>query len=135
MNEIHKQKDVSMHCTENREINDEMDGIEVIGLCSEKQTKNSELHKGKESTKQESQYKMKTNTIARMVSKNRPGKGKPMAESEETKTAVMCWENFKHSLGKEPHTESVNEGVKPVKKTQKPKHEEEHVKLTLNSSN
>ena len=46
---IHEQKDKSMHCTENSEINDEMDGVEVIDLCSESQTKNGELHKGKES--------------------------------------------------------------------------------------
>ena len=71
---IHKQKDVSMHCTENSEINDEMEGIEVIDLCSENQTKNSEFHEGKESTKQEIRDKMKSKTIARMESKNRPGK-------------------------------------------------------------
>ena len=31
---IPEQKDVSTHCTENSEINDEMDGKEVIDLCS-----------------------------------------------------------------------------------------------------
>ena len=30
--EIHKQKDMSMHCTENGEINNELDGKEVIDL-------------------------------------------------------------------------------------------------------
>ena len=83
--QIHEQKDMSMRCTEHSEINDEMDGIEVIDLCSEKQTKNSEFHEGKESTKQESQDKMKTNTITRMESENRPGRGKPMPETEENK--------------------------------------------------
>ena len=34
--QIYEQKDMSMYCTENSEINDEMDGIEVIDLCSEK---------------------------------------------------------------------------------------------------
>ena len=70
---------------------------------------------------------MKTTTIARMESENRPGKGKPMAESEENETTMMCWENLKDSPGKE--------GEKPVKKTQKQKHEEEHFKPTLNTSN
>ena len=56
------------HCTENSKINDEMDGVEVINLCSESQTKNSELHEGKETTKQESQDKMKSNAIAKMES-------------------------------------------------------------------
>ena len=45
--QIHEHKDMSMHCTENSDINNEMDGIEVINLCSESQTKNSELHEGK----------------------------------------------------------------------------------------
>ena len=31
--QIHGQKDVPTHCTENIEINDEMDEIEVIDLC------------------------------------------------------------------------------------------------------
>ena len=76
--------------------------------AGESQIKNSELHEGKESTKQESQDKMKTNTITRMESKNRPGKGKPMAECEENETMMMCWENLKDPLKKEPHTESEN---------------------------
>ena len=49
---IHKQKDVSTHCTENSETNDEMEGIEVIRLCSKNQTSNSEFHDGTESTNQ-----------------------------------------------------------------------------------
>ena len=80
-NVVHEQKDVSTHCTESGETNDEMEGIEVIDLCSENQTKNSDFHDGKENTKQESWDKMKSKTIARMESKNRPEKNKLMAES------------------------------------------------------
>ena len=64
---------------------------------------------------------MKSKTITRMESKSRPEKGKPMAKSEENEIAMMCWENLKDSLGKEPHEESDNEGKKPVKKTQNQK--------------
>ena len=78
---------------------------------------------------------MKTNTIARKESKNRPGKGKPMAENEENETAMMCWEDLKDSQEKEPHEESENKGEKPVENMQKPKHEEEHVEPTLNTGN
>ena len=124
-----------MHCTENSEINDEMDGVEVIDLCSESQTRNGEQLEGKESTKQESQDKMKTITIAGMENINRPEKGMPMNESEENKTTMMCWEDLKNSLEKEPHVESENVGEKPVKKTQKRKDEEEHVEPTLNTGN
>ena len=49
--QIHEQKDMSMYCTENSKINDEMDGVEVIYLCSVSWTKNGEQDKGKESTK------------------------------------------------------------------------------------
>ena len=120
--QIHKQKDVSTHCTENSEINDEMDGVEVIDLCSVSQMENGELHEGKESTKQESQDKMKTNTIAGKESKNTPGKGKPEAKNEENKTMMMYWENLKDPQAKEPQEESENEGEKPIKKMQKLKH-------------
>ena len=64
---------------------------------------------------------MKSNEIIRMKNKIRPGKGKPMAKSEENETAMMCWEELKDSLGKEPHEETENEGEKPIKKTQKTK--------------
>ena len=126
---------MSTHRTENSEINDEMDRVEVLDLCSESQTKISELHERKQSTRQESQDKMKTNTITRKESKNRPGTGKPMAESEENTTAMMCWDNLKDSPGKEPHEESENEGEKPIEKMQKQKDEEEHVEPTLNTGN
>ena len=96
---------------------------EVIDLCSENQTTTSELHDGEESTKQERQDKMKSKTIARLESKNRPEKDKQTAESEENKTAMMCRENLKDSPGKEPHKESDDEGKKPVEKMQKQKDE------------
>ena len=154
---IHEQKDMSIHCTENSEKNDEMDGIEVIDLCSKTQTKTSEIHDGEESTKQESQDKMKSKTIARLESKNRPEKDNQMAESEENelplcnKTTIrqflwvpfhlvppilmMCWEHLEDSPGKEPREESENKGKKSVKEMQKPKDEEEHVNSTLHMGN
>ena len=126
-----KQKDVSMHLTENSKTNDEMEGIEAFDLCNENQTKNSEFHERKESTKQESRIKMKNKTITRTESKNRQCKGKPMAESEENKTVMMCWEKLKDSPGKEPHEEPENEGEKSIKKMQNSKDEEEQVDSTL----
>ena len=43
-----------------------------------------------------------------MESKSRPENDKQMAESKETETSMMCWENLKDSLGKEPN-EDVRE--------------------------
>ena len=48
-----------MHCTNIDENNNEMDGVEVINLCSVSQSKNNAFVEGKESTKQESQDKLK----------------------------------------------------------------------------
>ena len=132
---IHELKDVSMHCTDNCKLNDELDGKEVIDLCSKTQTTTSELWNGEESTKQKSQDKMRSKTIARLESKNRYEKDKQTAESEENKTAMMCWENLEDSLGKEPYEETDDEEKKPVEETQKPKDEEEHVNSTLHMGN
>ena len=82
---IHKQKDMPTHCTENSKINDEKDGKEVIDMCSENQITTSELHDGEESTKQESQYKMKSKTITRMEGKNRPEKINKWLKVKKTK--------------------------------------------------
>ena len=48
-----------MYCTNNDENNNEMDGMEVIDLCSVSQSKTDTLLEGKESGKQESQDKSK----------------------------------------------------------------------------
>ena len=49
-----------MHCTNNDENDNEMDGVEVIDLCSASQSKNEAFVEGKEITKQESQEKVET---------------------------------------------------------------------------
>ena len=64
---------------------------------------------------------MKSKTITRMESRNRPEKDKLTAENEENETAMMCWENLKDSMGKEPHEESENEGKKSIEKMQNQK--------------
>ena len=87
---IHDQKDVSTHSTENCEINNELDGKEVHDLCSKNQSTTRELHDGEESTKQKSQDKMKSKTIARLESKNRPEKDKQMTETKENETAICA---------------------------------------------
>ena len=54
---IRELENTHMHCTNNDENNNEMDGVEVINLCSVSQSKNDACIEGKESTKQESQDK------------------------------------------------------------------------------
>ena len=55
-----------MHCTNNDENNNEMNGVEVIDLCSVSQSKNDAFGEGKESTKQESQDKSKYDAADKM---------------------------------------------------------------------
>ena len=112
-----------------------MDGVEVIDLCSVSQNKNKAHGKGKESTKQESQDKTKSDATDRMGDEIRTKKSKSMTKNGEVKTAMMCWEATNNFLEKEPHKEPEKVEKKPVEKTEKPKHEEEHVEPTLNIGN
>ena len=58
-----------------------------------------------------------------------------MAETEEIKVAMMCWENSEDSLGKEPYEETNGKEEKPDEETQEPKDEDEHVNSTLHTGN
>ena len=124
-----------MYCTNNTKNDDEMDGVEVIDLCSVSQTKNKACGKGKESAKQGSQDKMKSDATDRMEDKNRTKKSKSMTKNGEVETTMMCWEVMNDLPEKEPHKEQDKIEKKPIKKTEKPKHEEEHVEPTLNIGN
>ena len=135
MEGINELENVSMYCTNNVKIDDEMDGVEVIDLCSVSQTKNEVRGKGKESAKQENQDKMKSNTTDRMEDKLRTKKSKSMTKTEEVETVMMCWEVVNDLPEKEPCKEQEKEEKKPIEKTEKSNHEEEHVKPTLNIGN
>ena len=59
MEGIQELENAHVYCTNNDENNNEMDGVEVINLCSVNQSKNNTLSEGKESVKQESWDKSK----------------------------------------------------------------------------
>ena len=61
-----------MYCTNNDENNNEMDGVEVIDLCSVSQNKNDTLSEGKESAKQESWDKSKHDETDKMEAELKP---------------------------------------------------------------
>ena len=121
-----------MHCTNNDENNNKMDGVEVINLCSAGQSKNDAFSEGKESTKQESQDKSKHDAVDKMEVTLRTIRSKSTTKNQEDKSAMMCSESTSNFTEKEPHKEPEKVEKKPVEKTEKPKHEEEHVKPTLN---
>ena len=63
MEGIRELENTHMHCTNKDENNNEMDGVEVIDLSSVSQNKNEAYVEGKESTKQESQDKLKQDAV------------------------------------------------------------------------
>ena len=46
---------------------------------------------------------------------------------------MMCWECMSNFTEEEPPKEQEKVAKKPIEKTEKPKHEEEHVGPTLNT--
>ena len=118
-----------MHCMNNDENNNEMDGVEVIGLCSVSQSKNSAFSEGKESTKQESQDKSKMEVELKTM------RSKSTTKNEKVESAMMCWESTRDYTEEEPHKEPEKVAKKSVKKMEKQKHGEEHVGPTLNTGN
>ena len=108
-----------MHCTNNDESNAEMDGVEIIDLCSVSQNKNEVHVEGKESTKQESQDKSKHNAADRMEDELGTKKSKSTTKTEEVEAAMMCWEAMSNFPEEEPHKEPEKVEKKPVEKTEK----------------
>ena len=122
-----------MHCTNSDENNNEMDGVEVIDLCSVSQSKNDAFVEGKESTKQESQDKSKHDAADKMEAELRTIRSKSMTKNKKVESAMMCWESTSNFMEEEPHKEPEKVAKKCIEKTEKPKHEEEHVDPTLNT--
>ena len=124
-----------MHCTNNDENNNEMDGVEVIDLCSVSQNKIEAYVEGKGSTKQESQDKSKHDAADKMEEELRNTKSNTMTKNKKVEAAMMCWESTSNFTEEEPNKEPEKVAKKPIKKTEKRKHGEEHVESTINTSN
>ena len=122
-----------MYCTNNDENNNEMDGVEVIDLCSVSQSKNDTLSEGKESAKQESWDKSKHDRTDKMEAKLKTMKSYSTTKNGKIESAMMCWELTSDFSKEETHKEPEKVVKKPVKKTEKQKHEEEHVGPTLDT--
>ena len=112
-----------------------MDGVEVINLCSVSQNKNEAYVEGKESTKKESQDKLKHDAADKMEVELRTIRSKSMTKNKKLELAMMCWESMSNFMEEEPHEEPEKVAKKPIEKMEKLKHEEEHVELTLNTGN
>ena len=132
---IQELENVRMHCTDDDENNNEMDKIEVIDLCSVSQCGNDRISEGKESAMQESQDKSKHDETNKKVAELKTVRDESTTKKYNVESAMMCWESTE-SLAEKEHREEPEKMVnKLVKTTEKEKHEEEHVKPTLNTGN
>ena len=81
-----------MYCTNNDENNNEMDGVEVIDLCSVSQSKSDTLSEGKESAKQESWDKSKHDGTDKMEDELKTVKSDSTTKNNKVESTMMCWE-------------------------------------------
>ena len=123
-----------MYCTNNDENNNEMDAVEVIDLCSVSQSKNDTLSEEKESTEQESWDKLKHDGTDKMETELKTKENNPTTKNDKVESTMMCWEPTSNLSEEKPQEEPEKVTKKPVKKMEKPKHGEEHVGPTLDTS-
>ena len=134
MEGIQELENSRMYCTNNDENNNEMDGVEVIDLCSVSQSKNDTLSDGKESAKQESWDKSKHDGTDKMEAELKTVMSDSTTENDKVESAMMCWKLASDFSKEETHEEPEKVAKIPIEKTEKQKHEEEHVGPTLDTS-
>ena len=132
---IQELENARTHCTNDDENNNEMDGIEVIDLCSVSQCKNDLISEGKESAMQESQDRSKHDETDRKIDELETVRDDPTIKKDNVESAMMCWEPTENLEEKEHHDEPEKVVNKLVEMTEKQKHEEEHVEPTLHIGN
>ena len=132
---IQELENARTHCTNDNENNNEMDGIEVIDLCSISQSGNDMISEGKESAMQESQDKSKHDETNKKVTELTTLRDESTTKKDNVESAMMCWESTESLVEKEHHEEPEKMSNKLVETTEKQKHGEEHVGPTVDMSN
>ena len=132
---IQELENARMRCTDDDKNNNEMDGIEVIDLCSVSWCGNDTISEGKESAMQESQDKSKHEETNKQVAELKTVKDESTTKNNNVKSAMMCWESTESLAEKEHREEPEKMANELVETTGKQKHEEEHVEPTLNTGN
>ena len=121
MEGIQELENSRMYCTNNDENNNEMDGVEVIDLCSVSQSKNDTLSEGKESAKQEGWDKSKHDRMDKMEAELKTVKGDSMTKNGKVESAMMCWELTSDFSKEETHEEPEKGGEETHRKDRKAK--------------
>ena len=87
---IQELENARMRCTDDDENNNEMDGIEVIDLCSVSRCRNDMISKGKESAMQESQDKSKHNEMNKEVDELKTVRDESTTKKDNVESVMMC---------------------------------------------
>ena len=132
---IQELENAHTRCTDDDKNNNEMDGFEVIDLCSVSRCGNDTISEGKESTMQESQDKLEHDETNKKVAELKTVRDKSTTKKDNVKSVMMCWESSESLAEKEHREEPEKMANKLVETTEKQKHEEEHVEPTLNTGN
>ena len=107
-----------MYCTNNDENKNEMDGVEVIDLCSVSQSKNDTLSEGKESEKLQSWDKSKHDRMDKMEDELKTMNSESATNRGKIESAMMCWELTSDFSKEETHEEPEKVAKKPAEKTE-----------------
>ena len=132
---IQELENARMRCTDDNENNNEMDGIEVIDLCSVSQCGNDTISEGKESAMQESQDKSKHDETNKKVAELKTVRDESTTKKDNVESVMMCWESTESLVEKEHCEEPEKMANKLFEMTEKQKHEEEQAEPTLNTGN
>ena len=132
---IQELENAHMRCTDDDKNNNDMDGIEVIDLCSVSRCGNDTISEGKESAMQESQDKSKHDETNKKVAELKTVRDESTTKKDNVESAMMCWESTESFVEKEHREEQEKPANELVETTEKQKHEEEHVEPTLNTGN
>ena len=131
---IQELENTRAHCTDGDKNNNDMDGVEIIDLCSVSQSGNDTISEGKVSAMQESQDKLKLTETNKKSAEIKTVRNESTTKKDNVESAMMCWESTESFVEKEHREEPEKMTNKLVKTTEK-KHEEEHVEPTLNIGN
>ena len=118
---IQELENMHMHCTNDDENNNEMDGIEVIDLCSVSRCRSDAISEGKESAKQESQDKSKHDEMDKKAAELKTTRDESTIKKDNVESVMMCWEPTESLAEEELHKENREGGEQTRQKDRKTK--------------
>ena len=87
---IQELENTCIHCTDSDKNNNDMDGIEVIDLCSVSRCRNDTISEGKESAMHESQDKSKHDETNKKVAELKTVRDESTTKKDNVESAMMC---------------------------------------------